>query len=459
MINKFKVLVYGGGAREHALVWKIKQSPLLEKLYLCKPNDGFAELGEVIDAENFAELAEKSKNLGINLLVVGPEDPLANGIVDEFKNAGIPCVGVDKKWAKLESSKSFAKEFMERNSIPTARYKVVTSFCHPDQKGIITSIPKGTDSSAMPQNDIFSVLDEFNLPVVLKADGLAAGKGVFIAQARGEAEAVLEEFLEGKYGEASKKIVVEEFLEGSEISLISLWDGKNLLPLIPARDYKRLLAGNEGPNTGGMGAYCPVSLTLEEYTSIDEYTNLLKQALLNEKADFVGIVYSGLMMTKDGVKVLEYNMRFGDPETQPLLMHLNSDLLEVFVKATEQKLDEVELKWKSAQTFCVVVAAQGYPENPVKDGEILNIEEVAKNNEVNVFYAGVKKHNGKLLANGGRVLSVCKNGITAQKDIYDAIDQLVYEDKIYRKDIGEVNIFGKGCCKNEGTCGNCGVGK
>lgn len=428
-----KVLIYGGGAREHALAWKIKQSPLLKKLYLCKPNDGFSNLGEVIDADNFEELAQKSKEIDINLLVVGPEVPLIGGIVDEFNKINIPSIGSDKKWAMLEGSKSFAKEFMDRNNIPTAKYKIITN-----------------------KSEIASTLDEFEIPVVLKADGLAAGKGVYIANSREDAETVLNEFLEGKYGKASQKIVVEEFLEGAEISLISIWDGKTLLPLIPARDYKRLLSGNEGPNTGGMGAYCPVSLTLEEFEGIENYIKTLKNALLNEKAEFTGIVYSGLMLTQQGIKVLEYNMRFGDPETQPLLIHMESDLLEVFIKATKQKLDEIDLKWKQGQSFCVVVAANGYPENPVKGGEIYNIDEVIEHNDVNIFYAGVRKESEKLLADGGRVLSVCKSGIGVQKDIYDAIKQLDYEDKIFRNDIGEVNVFGKGCCKDEGACSNCG---
>ena len=429
-----KVLIYGGGAREHALAWKIKQSPLLEKLYLCNPNDGFAYLGEVLDAENFTELAKISKEIGISLLVVGPEDFLIRGIVDEFKKAGISAIGADKKWAMLEGSKSFSKEFMVRNNIPTAKYKIITD-----------------------KSQISQVLDEFEIPVVLKADGLAAGKGVYIACTREDAESMLNEFLEGKYGNASKKIVVEEFLEGAEISLISLWDGKTLLPLIPVRDYKKLLSGNKGPNTGGMGAYCPVSLTLEEYKELENYTNTLKDALIKENADFTGVVYSGLMLTKEGIKVLEYNMRFGDPETQALLIHLDTDLLEIFKKQSEKKLDEVELKWKQGQSFCVVVAAEGYPETPIKGGEIVNIDEIIENNDVTVFYAGVQKQDKKLIANGGRVLSVCKTGIGVQKDIYDAIKQLDYENKVFRNDIGEVSIFGKGCCKDEGTGDNCGI--
>jgi len=431
-----KVLIYGTGAREHALAWKIQQSPLLEKLYLSKPNDGFAHFGEVIDAENLEQLAQISVDKGIDLLVVGPEDPLIAGIADEFKKAGIPVIGANKDWAMLEGSKSFAKEFMHRNEIPTAKYELISNV-----------------------NDIYDVLDKFTVPVVLKADGLAAGKGVYIANTRIDAEMTLKEYLEGKFGNASSRVVVEEFLEGPELSLISLWDGRTLLPLVPARDYKKLLEGNKGPNTGGMGAYCPVSLTAHEYQGVEEYTKKLETALRKENADFAGIVYSGLILTKDGIKVLEYNMRFGDPETQPLLMHMDSDLLEVFDMAVKQRLDEVEIKWKPAQTFCVVVAAEGYPENPKKGGEIKNIEQLTQNHGVTIFFAGVKCENGALLANGGRVLSVCQSGPCAQKFIYDAVNELDFTDKTYRKDIGEVNLHR---ChheedgKNEGCCDNCG---
>jgi phosphoribosylamine--glycine ligase len=208
------------------------------------------------------------------------------------------------------------------------------------------------------------------------------------------------------------------------------------LPLIPARDYKKLLDNNEGPNTGGMGAYCPVQLTSKENQEIQDYVKLLENALKNEKADFVGIVYSGLIMTKAGLKVLEYNMRFGDPETQPLMMHLKSDLLQVFDKAVKQKLDEVELSWNEGVSFCVVIAAKGYPVSPVKGAEIVNIDEISEKYRVNVFYAGVKNIGNKLTANGGRVLSICKSGINPLKDIYAAADELIFSDKYYRKDIG-----------------------
>jgi len=408
-----KVLLYGGGAREHALAWKISQSDILTELYLSKPNDGFAYLGKVLEAQNFEDLANKSKEIGIDLLVVGPEDPLANGIVDAFKKAGIPAIGPDKKWAMLEGSKSFAKEFMVRNNIPTAGYSLIEDI-----------------------SNIKDVLRNFTAPVVLKADGLAAGKGVVIAQSLDEAEKVLEDFLGGKYGEASKKVVVEEFLVGEEISLISLWDGKTLLPLMPARDYKKLLNNNEGPNTGGMGAYCPVQLNGQEDLEIQDYIKTLETALKNEKADFTGIIYSGLIMTKSGIKILEYNMRFGDPETQPLMMHLNSDLLQIFDMAAKQKLNEVKISWNDELSLCVVIAAKGYPVNPVKGAAIVNIDEISKKYGVNIFYAGVKAVNGKLVANGGRVLSICKTGNNPSKDIYAAADELIFSDKYYRADIG-----------------------
>lgn len=406
-----KVLLLGGGAREHALAYKLSLSPILSQLYLSSPNDGFKHFGENITFDNYKNLASMSKEKGIELLVVGPENPLADGIVDEFKKVGIPSIGADKKWAQLESSKAFAKDFMQRNNIPTARFEVITK-----------------------HEEIETKLNHFKFPLVLKADGLTAGKSVQIVSTRQEAEYVLNDFLNGKYGEASKKIIIEEFLEGEEISLISIWDGKTLLPLIPARDYKRLMDNNEGPNTGGMGAYCPVKLNLEEKEKIKSYVGLLNTALVKEKANFQGIIYSGLMMTKNGVKVLEYNMRFGDPETQALMMHLETDLLYILKKALEQSLSDIDLSWKQGTSFCLVIASNGYPENPKTGCHITNIKEIEDSLNIKVFYAGVELRDQTLISKGGRVLSICKTN--SRNDIYTAAEKLKFDDKIYRKDVG-----------------------
>lgn len=407
------VLVYGGGAREHAIAWKILQSKLLTNLFLASPNDGFKHLGEVIGFTDFRDLARKSQEKGVDLLIVGPELPLSEGIVDVFETYGIKSIGVNQKWAQLESSKSFAKDFMQRNNIPTASYKVIED-----------------------KSQIESALIDVKYPVVIKADGLASGKGVVIAQNKSEAVYVLNDFLNGKYSDASKKIVVEEFLEGEELSLISLWDGETLLPFECARDYKRLLDDNKGPNTGGMGSYCPVNLTIFEQECLAEYIEKLKAALIKEQANFVGIVYSGLMMTDDGVKVLEYNMRFGDPETQSLLMHLDSDILEIFNMAISKKLTQVDLKWKNGISSCLVVASEGYPDNPLKGTEIFNIGEIKHEFGVEVFYAGVKNNDNILVADGGRVLSICRNAENPYPFLYAAVEELDFKDKIYRKDIG-----------------------
>ncbi len=407
-----KVLIYGGGAREHAIAWKVNQSPLLTKLYLAKPNDGFSNLGEIIEFSGFVDLADTARQEGIDLLIVGPEDPLVNGIVDEFKKVNIPAIGPGKDWAMLEGSKAFAKKFMKDNDIPTGEYLTINK-----------------------KSEIDDVLNQFSIPVVVKADGLAAGKGVFIAQSKKDAKRTIEEFLDGKFGEASKNIVVEEFLEGDEISLISLWDGETLLPMIPARDYKRLLDSDRGPNTGGMGAYCPVELKKQEQSELSEYINKLEVALKREKADFAGVIYSGLILTKDGIKILEYNMRFGDPETQPLLMHLDSDLLVLFVKAARKQLKDIKITWKNDMTLCVVVAAEGYPFSSKNGGCISNIKKIEKKHGVQVFYAGIKLDGSKLIANGGRILSICKTGDYPHQDVYKAAEELEYIYKYYRKDI------------------------
>lgn len=416
-MTKYNVLVYGSGGRENALAFEISQSPLLNKLFLALPNDGFKDLGEEIIFSDFEDLAQKCIDNKIDLVVVGPEDPLSKGLVDVLNAKGIKCIGANKKWATLESSKKYAKEFMSKHDIPTAKYFVVNS-----------------------KEEIEKILGQFSTPPVLKADGLAAGKGVHLSADMNDAKQTLEEFLDGKYGSASNSVVVEELLEGEELSIISIFDGETLLSFVPARDYKRLYDGQIGPNTGGMGAYCPVKISQEQNDDLQKYVKQLEGALKSEKADFVGIIYSGLMLTKNGIKVLEYNMRFGDPETQPLMYHLESDILEIFINASEKNLKNTSLKWKSGTTVAVVVAAKGYPENPKKGCEITNLKEASKEFGTQIFYAGVKKEGDKLLSNGGRVLAVCSSGDDIDKvseKIYKTIDKIDFSDKIYRTDIGK----------------------
>lgn len=412
---KYNVLVYGSGGRENALAWKISQSPLLGKLFLALPNDGFSSLGEEIKFSDFEDLAKKAVAAGINLAVIGPEDPLSRGIVDVFNAHGIKCIGANKKWARLESSKKFAKEFMVKHAIPTAKYCTISSL-----------------------EEIDAALANFDEAPVLKADGLAAGKGVHLSTNMEDARATLRDFLGGKYGEASSSVVVEETLTGEELSVISIYDGQTLLSFVGARDYKRLHDGQIGPNTGGMGAYCPVELTGAENANLKEYLVQLEAALIKDGADFSGIIYSGIMLSPKGIRILEYNMRFGDPETQPLLSHLDCDLLEIFIAATQKRLSSVNLKWKEGSTVGVVVASSGYPENPKKGCTINGLAEAARKNGTNIFYAGVTKSGGQLLSSGGRVLTVCASGTDINKvraSIYKTIDEIDFSDKIFRTDI------------------------
>ena len=416
--RKMNVLVYGSGAREHIIAKKISQSKFLSKLFLAKPNDGFKDLGEVVEFCDFYDLAKKCSEYKVDLAIIGPEDPLANGIVDILNSYKISTIGANKHFSTLESSKIFAKKFMVKYNIPTSPFEIINSKEDIDTK-FVEFIKKYNQSK-----------------FVLKADGLCKGKGVFICEDVEVAKNKLEKLLNGEFGDASKKVLVEQYQEGDEISLISLFDGKTLLPFLYSQDYKRLYENNLGPNTGGMGAYCPVVVEEKYQNQIEKYLGKLQDALLSEKADFVGFIYSGLILTNNGIKVLEYNMRLGDPETQALLTSLENDFLEVLKYAQNKSLDKIKLKWSDKTAYCLVVATEGYPQNPVIGDEILNINELKqKYKNIDVYFANVKKKEDKLLSNGGRVISVCSFN---KNDIYKFVNELIFQNKYYRKDLFKV---------------------
>ncbi len=457
LLFKRNVLVFGGGAREHAIAAKISVSPFLNKLFLANPNDGFKNLGETIEYSDYPDLLKKARVKKIDMLVVGPENPLCEGIADIFTIGGIKVIGANKAWACLEGSKNFAKSFIQRNGIETADFKIAQNL-----------------------DELDFALDYFikkDIVPVIKADGLALGKGVSLPSSADEARVEAEEFLKGKFGEASKKIVLEERLFGKEVSVISLWDGKTLASFPPASDYKRLLDGNAGPNTGGMGAAAPSEISQIQKEEINEYLKILENALKKEKADFCGVIYSGLILTRDGVKVLEYNMRFGDPECQVLLELLDTnrgvDLLNIFIKMTEGRLKKNDLKFSKNKACCVVLASEGYPFNPKKGAKIKNLDEAEKYG-CKVYFAGVKTvqdagfvreksqqnqyinikteqtadckntepPKNSLTVNGGRVLSIVKsaeNFDNTLDDIRKTAETIDFDGKIYRKDIGKNN--------------------
>lgn len=406
---KKNVLIIGSGAREHILAEKIKESKFLNKLYLANPNDGFKNLGEVIEYKNYEELSYKAKFFGIDYLVVGAENPMADGIVDLFLSKGIKSFGCDKEFSKLESQKSYAKKLMQKFDIKTAPYVVIQNI-----------------------EEIDSVLKNFQSPPVIKADGLCFGKGVYIPESFSDAKKIIIEFLKGKFKDASKKVILEQRLYGKEFSLFSLYDGKKLLNFPLAKDYKKENSGDLGKNTGGMGSIAPYKCNF----NLDEYNNKLLKLLASIKGYYRGVIYSGMIETDDNVYVLEYNVRFGDPEVQSLLQLIETDFIELIDKTINSKLDKLNLKTEDNFASTVVMAAKGYPDNPKKGGEIKNIENVIKKYKVKIYYSGVKIKDDKTFASGGRILSVTKKGENAIFDIYKAIGEIEFKDKKFRDDIG-----------------------
>jgi len=416
-----KILVLGSGGREHALTWKLRESPHMEEIYCAPGNAGIAQEAECLplDLSNPADALELAKKLPADFTVVGPEAPLVAGIADEFEKAGLAVIGPSKAAARLEGSKIFAKRFMERQDIPTAKFAVAEKF-----------------------DDALKAVAGFRFPVVIKADGLAAGKGVVIARKREEAEEALDGFMRRKaVGAAGERVVLEEHLLGEEVSFIVLTDGRAVLPLVPVQDHKPLLDDDQGPNTGGMGAFSFDALLSERQT---EYilTRIVAPTLAGMAADGVpyrGFLYFGLILTGEGPKVLEYNVRLGDPEAQAILMRLRSDLVELLMALQEGQLGAIEARWSPNPSVCVVLASKGYPVKSEVGKRITGFEEAEALGGVKVFHAGTEVRNGQLLSAGGRVLGVTAIGedlLAAVEKTYAAVSKIHFEGVHYRRDIG-----------------------
>ena len=415
-----KVLVIGSGGREHAMAWKLSQSNKVNSVFIAPGNGGthlnpkFKNI-DLIDINLLADFAIEEK---IDLTVIGPELPLSKGIVDLFRSKHLNVFGPTQKAAQLESSKDFAKDFMYRHNIPTAKYKTFK----------------------MP-NDAHRYIDEQGAPIVIKADGLASGKGVIVAMTEKEAHDAIDFMLvDNKFGDAGAKVVIEEFLEGEEASFMVICDGKTILPLASSQDHKRLLDADLGPNTGGMGAYSPAPVVTEEVYSkvMKEIIHPTIDGMAKDGIPFTGFLYAGLMITKKGdIKTLEYNCRMGDPETQPILMRIKSDLFEVLYKASLGQLDSTEIEWDKRTALAVVLASAGYPEAPKLNDEIHIEDHLIPDSYI--FHAGTVYKDNKLLTSGGRVLAVTALGDSvkeAQSRVYEAINTVKFDGAQYRKDIG-----------------------
>ena len=415
-----KVLIVGSGGREHALAWKVAQSNRVEKVYGAPGNPGIAQIGECVeikptDIEKLADFAERE---GIDLTIVGPEAPLVAGITDEFERRGLKVFGPSKAAAQLEGSKAFAKEMMRKFGVPTADFQV---FDDPEKAK--------------------EYIRKVGAPIVVKADGLAAGKGVVVAQIVDEAiEAVDRIMVEKVFGEAGNRVVVEECLKGEEASYLVITDGERFVPLATAQDHKAVFDGDRGPNTGGMGAYSPAPVLSEEMEREvqEKVIKPILKGMAQEGMPFKGILYAGLMITEEGPKVLEFNVRFGDPEAQAILRRLEDDLVEVALSAVEGRLVE-ELHWRPETSICVVLASEGYPGKYEKGKVITGIEEAEKVPTVVVFHAGTAVKDGKLVTNGGRVLNVTALGkdiVEARERAYEAVKRIHFDGMHYRTDIG-----------------------
>lgn len=415
-----QVLVIGGGGREHTLVWKLAQSKSVTKIYAAPGNPGMKDLAECVDLDiaDLDGLADWAEKHDIDLTVVGPEAPLVAGIVDVFKARGLTIFGPSAKAAEIEGSKIFSKELMEKYGVPTAFFKVCDNLA-----------------------DARAFVEEKGAPIVIKADGLAAGKGVVVAMTKDEALDALDDMMgHHKFGSAGNRVVIEEFMEGEEASLLAFTDGKTIVPMLAAQDHKRVNDGDQGPNTGGMGAYCPapvMTAALKEKT-VKEVLRPVVDALAKEGRPYSGCLYAGLMIKGDSVKVVEFNARFGDPETQVVLPLLESDLAEIMVACAKGTLTPDMVEWSDKAAVCVVMASGGYPASYKKGLPITGLKAANAMDGVVVFHAGTREEDGKILTNGGRVLgvtAVADDIPSAQQKAYDAVDKIHFEGAHFRQDI------------------------
>ena len=417
-----KVLVIGGGGREHALAWKASHSPKVEKVFVAPGNAGTAREPKVenvaIGAEDIPALVDFARRENVDLTIVGPEAPLVAGVVDAFSDADLSCFGPDRGAARLEGSKAFTKDFLARHAIPTAAY------------GNFTEVEPA-----------IAYIREQGAPIVVKADGLAAGKGVILAQTEDEAIAAVQDMLAGNaFGEAGHRVVIEEFLTGEEASFIVMVDGEHILPMATSQDHKARYEGDTGPNTGGMGAYSPAPVVTPEIHDriLREVIEPTVRGMAEEGHPYTGFLYAGLMIAPDGTpKVLEYNVRFGDPETQPIMMRLRSDLVALCEAALEGRLDTVQAEWDPRAALGVVLAAEGYP-GPCRKGDVITgIPEETEDSKV--FHAGTAEQDGQIVTAGGRVLCAVGLGETvraARDRAYAQVEQIHWEGMVYRTDIG-----------------------
>jgi len=419
------ILVIGSGGREHSIVWKLSQSPRVDKIYCAPGNAGIASQAEClgIKVEDIDGLFQVARDKKIDLTVVGPEIPLSLGIVNHFEKNNYPIFGPTQEATEIESSKVFAKYLMDKYQVPTASYRVFKDYYQ-----------------------ALLYLQQQAFPLVIKADGLAAGKGVLIIEDLPQAEKAISQIMkEHKFGKAGKRVIIEEFLTGEEVSMLVFTDGEHFLPMTPSQDHKKISDGDQGPNTGGMGAYSPVPFfdnKTQEWVLKSIFQPVIK-GMKKEGRKFKGVLYAGLILTKEGPKVLEFNARFGDPETQVILPGLKTDLIEILCATQEENLNQIKVEWTNQTSVCVVIASGGYPGKYEKGKTIVGLEDLLNKQDTMVFHAGSEKKNNKIVTSGGRVLGVTSWADTltgAIEKAYEGVNKIHFEKGYYRKDIGKKGL-------------------